>query len=180
MEQFDFSTNTPQIKDETPLLRGAFVQLMETLGLFCEYEEWGINEDNETVELKQRKNDINMWFSIAKLERTFDATLESLRNIKFCSDYNTCVAKGYKYISWDSENRLRRIAKAEGFKWAEENIVYADYKSDSEIYNNLLTSVYLALKEAGMEQEAAKAKTKELLDDLRVHVGQKEKSEWEI
>lgn len=175
MEQFDFSTNTPQIKDETPLLRGAFVQLMETLGLFCEYEEWGIDEDNETVELKRRKNDINMWFSIAKLERTFNATLESLRNTKFCSDYNTCLAKGYKYVSWDAENRLRRIAKAEAFRWAEENIITAAYQSDQTVYNDLLTNVYAALKEAGMEQEAAKAKTKELLDDLRVHIGQKEK-----
>ena len=30
-----------------------------------------------------------------------------------------------------------------------------------------------------MEQEAAKSKTKELLDDLRVHIGQKEKEVWE-
>ena len=171
MQQFSFGT-MPELIEDTPVRKHAFVQLMEALAIFCNYDE-SLSDD-------QRGNDINLWLSIAQLERTFDRSMEAIRGMQFCTDYNTSMAKGYHNISWESEQRMRRVAKAKEFQWLDTSIVTANYKGAGLIYGELLSSVYTALKEAGVEQEAAKGKTIELLEDLRLYAGKEENAGWDI
>lgn len=179
MEQFGYKDNRLVMVDETPLKKKAFSELMSALGLFSEYiEKQDPIEEPAERELRQKKNDINCWFSIAKLEEFFNKKLEDMRSLRFCTDYNTAIAKGYEYVSWDSENMLRRIGREEEYSWAREAIVENRLRSGKTVYNELLPKVYEALKEAGMPEQDAKVKTKELLDDLRTFVGSKENAEW--
>lgn len=180
MSHFQYEGHRLKMLDETPLKKKAFSQLMSTLGLFSEYIERGTEyEPEEEKLLRQKKNDINCWFSIAKLEEFFNKKLDDMRSLRFCTDYNTAIAKGYEYVSWDSENMLRRIGKEDEYAWAREAIVESKLRTGKTVYNELLPKVYEALKEAGMPEQEAKAKTKELLDDLRTYVGSKENAEWD-
>lgn len=171
MQQFSFGV-MPELIEDTPVRKHAFVQLMEALGIFSDFDE--------SPSADQQENDINLWLSIAQLERTMERNIEAIRGMRFCSDYNTSKAKGYHHIGWESEQRLRRVAKAKDFEWLDGSIVTATYKGASLIYGEMLSSVYTALKEAGMEQEAAKGKTVELLEDLRVYAGKGESEGWDI
>lgn len=170
-QQFSFEV-MPELIENTPVRKHAFVQLMEALGIFCNLDE--------SLSADQQENDINLWLSIAQLERTMERGIEAIRGMLFCADYNTSKAKGYHHVSWESEQRMRRVAKAKDFEWLDASIVTATYKGASLIYGELLSSVYTALKEAGMEQETAKGKTVELLEDLRLYAGKGESEGWDI
>lgn len=160
-----------ELVDDTDLRRTAFVQLMTRMGLFTEMDE--------NLPSTDEKNQINLWLELRRLEQQFDMVIDDLREIKFCSDYCNARANHMKYVSWEVELRLRRVAKVEEYGWLAENIVEATTKNLDVIYYDLLSNTYAALKAAGMKEEAAKKKAMQLVEDLRVYAGEKGEREWE-
>lgn len=178
LTQFDFN-GLPKLKNETPARNKAFLDLIEALGMFEEYIDIRVDEHTpEELKRAWARNDVNLWAARQQINRTLDAEIENMRSTLFCTDFQTAMARGYKYISWETEQRMRRLSKRNSFDWLESHIMRDETKPVQTVYNELLSTVFMALKEAGMEVESAKQKTKELLNDLRVYSGSKELEEW--